>query len=244
MLRHARIALRLAAVLVLASSSEVWAQTRGDVKPSVIQGRLVVDESNSVPVAVATGNKIFEGNLGDLYGGPLKTNDPGFVAAPGTFQSGEQLWYQATGTLGFWNGTSWSVAPDDVSLKLADALGSDTLITAAGVTNPLGVIDAADSSGGIHRHLDFSVSDPNPAGSYLATFQLVSRDASGNLPSPYSDSDPFHIVLNRGLSDSAFEASITALTVPEPETYAMFLAGLAMMGYMARQRSRERLIFS
>ncbi|SFU58755.1 PEP-CTERM sorting domain-containing protein [Nitrosospira multiformis] len=242
MLRHARIALRLAAVLVLASSSEVWAQTHGDVKPSVIQGRLVVDESNFVPVAVATGYKIFEGNLGDLYGGPLKTNGPGFVAAPGTFQSGEQLWYQAIGTLGFWNGTNWGVAPDDVSLKLADALGSDTLITAAGVTNPLGVIDAADSSGGIHRHLDFSVSDP--AGSYLATFQLVSRDASSNLPPPYLDSDPFHIVLNRGLSDAAFEASITALTVPEPETYAMFLAGLAIMGYMARQRSRERLIFS
>jgi hypothetical protein len=158
MLRHARGVLRLAVVLVLVSSPQVLAQTHGDVKPSVIQGRLVVDELNSVPVAVATSYKIFEGNLGDLYGGPLKTNDPGFVATSGTFQPGEQLWYQATGTLSFWNGTSWGTAPDNVSSKLADALGSDTLITAAGVTNPLGVIDAADSSGGIHRHLDFSIS--------------------------------------------------------------------------------------
>lgn len=235
MLRHVRIAIRLAAVLVLASSPQVLAQTHGDVRPSVIRGRLIVDESNSVPVAVATGYKVFEGDLGDLYGGSLRTNDPGFVAASGTFQSGEQLWYQAIGTLGFWSGTSWGVAPDNVSLKLADALGSDTLITATGVTNPLGVIDAADSSGGIHRHLDFSISDPNPVGSYLATLQLTSRDASGNLPSPYLDSDPFHIVFNQGLSTSAFEASITALTVPEPETYAMFLAGLALMGYMARR---------
>ncbi|ODT85751.1 MAG: hypothetical protein ABS69_00550 [Nitrosomonadales bacterium SCN 54-20] len=239
MLRHARSVLRLAVVLVLVSSPQVLAQTHGDVRPSVIQGRLVVDEPNSVPVAVATGYKIFEGNLGDLYGGPLKTNDPGFVATSGTFQSGEQLWYQATGTLSFWNGTSWGTAPDNVSFKLSDALGSDTLITAAGVTNPLGVIDAADSSGGIHRHLDFSISGSNPAGSYLATLQLTSRDASGNLPSPYLDSDPFHIVFNQGLDASAFEASITALTVPEPETYAMFLAGLALMGYMARRRARN-----
>jgi PEP-CTERM motif len=238
MLRHVRIAITLAAVLILASSPQVLAQTHGDVKPSVIQDRLVIDESNSVPVAFATGYKIFEGNLGDLYGGSLKTNDPGFVAASGTFQSGEQLWYQAISKLDFWNGTSWVAAPDNISLKLEDALGSDTLITAAGVTNPLGVIDAADSSGGIHRHLDFSISDSNPAGSYLATLQLTSRDASGNLPSPYVDSDPFHIVFNQGLGASAFEASITALTVPEPETYEMFLAGLALMGYMAKRRSR------
>ena len=89
MLRHAHSILRLAVVLVLVSSPQVLAQTHEDVKPSVIQGRLVVDESNSVPVAVATGYKIFERNLGDLYGGPLKTNDPGFVAASGTFQPGD-----------------------------------------------------------------------------------------------------------------------------------------------------------
>lgn len=239
MLRHVPIAIRLAAVLILVSSPQVLAQTHGDVEPSVIQGRLVVDESSSVPVAFSTGYKIFEGNLGDLYGGSLKTNDPGFVAASGTFLSGEQLWYQAIGKLDFWNGTRWVAAPDNISLKLEDALGSDTLITAAGVINPLGVIDAADNSGGIHRHLDFSVSDSNPAGSYLATLQLSSRDASGNLPSPYLDSDPFHIVFNQGLSASAFEASTIALTVPEPETYAMFLAGLALMGYTARRRRRR-----
>ncbi|MBA4144029.1 MAG: PEP-CTERM sorting domain-containing protein [Nitrosospira sp.] len=228
-----------AAVLALAVSPQVLAQEHSsDVQPSVIAGKLVIDEANTVPVAFATGYKIYEGNFGDLYGGSLKTNDPGFIAPGGTFLAGEQLWYQAIGTLGFWDGVGWSGAPDNVTFTLEDALGNNTLITAAGVTSPFGVIDAAGSGGGIHRHLNFSISELNPAGSYLATLQLTSRDAAGNLPSPYLDSDPFHIVFNRGLSDSAFESSVMALAVPEPETYAMFLAGLTLMGYMARRRRR------
>ena len=40
-----------------------------------------------------------------------------------------------------------------------------------------------------------------------------------------------------GVRDLAFKAELTA-AVPEPETYAMFLAGLGIMGVMARRRKQ------
>ena len=43
------------------------------------------------------------------------------------------------------------------------------------------------------------------------------------------------------LADSSFSSyggSLTVSPVPEPETYAMLLAGLALMGFVARRRSR------
>ncbi|WP_255369689.1 PEP-CTERM sorting domain-containing protein [Nitrosovibrio sp. Nv17] len=227
------------AALSLILSPQVLAHS--DIEVSVVGGKLVVDEENHAPAAFGTGYKIFEGDFGDLAGGPLGTDDPGFLASGGTFLSGEQLWYNGLGTLSFWNGSSWGAAPGGVTLGVEDALGSTTLFSASGVTNSLGAIDQSDSGGGIHAHIDFAVSDLNPAGAYLVTLSLTSLDASGGLPAPYADSDPFHIVFNRGLSGEAFEASIATLTtpVPEPESYAMFLAGLALCAQVVRRRQRR-----
>ena len=223
--------------LAMMVSPQVLAQ-HADIEAVVIGGKLIVDEENAAPVAFGTGYKIFEGDFGDLPSGLTGTDDPGFLAPSGTFLSGEQLWYHALGTLSFWNGTSWAAAPSGIALTVEDILGSETLISSLGATNPYGVIDQVDSAGGIHAHIDFSISNVNPVGAYLATFELTSRDASGNLPSPYLDSDPFQIAFNRGLSHEVFEASISALVspVPEPQTYAMLLAGLALFGAVARRR--------
>ena len=237
MLRSIRVIVGvLVTALTIGVSPNVLAHS--DIEAVVIGGKLVVDEENSVPVAYGTGFKIFEGDFGDLTGGPLQTDDPGFMVPDATLLSGQQLWYNAIGSLSFWDGLNWGAAPGTLTLKIEDALGSDTLITSSGVTNPYGVIDQADTGGGVHAHIDFSISDLNPAGAYLATFELTSRDVSGNLPSPYVDSDPFQVVFNRGLSSQAFETSVSALVspVPEPETYAMLLAGLAVFAGIARRR--------
>lgn len=232
---HLALSTTLAVLAVVASPH---ALSHSDIETTIIGGKLTVDAGNTAPIAFGTGYKIFEGDFGDLPGGPTGTDDPGFLAPEGTFLSGEQLWYNALGTLRYWDGAHWGAAPAGMTLALDDVLGNKTLISSAGVVNSYGAIDAADAGGGIHSHLDFTISDINPPGAYLATFELTSRDAAGNLPSPYLDSDPFHIVFNHGLSSNAFETSVTALVspVPEPETYAMFLAGLTLCGAIARRR--------
>jgi hypothetical protein len=45
------------------------------------------------------------------------------------------------------------------------------------------------------------------------------------------------LIMNDGVSDATFQATIAA--VPEPETYAMFLAGIGFLGFIARRR-RQR----
>ena len=238
---HSALSTALAVLAVTVSPHALAALSHSDIETTIIGGRLTVNEENTVPIASGTGYKIFEGDFGDLAGGPAGTDDPGFLAPAGTFLSGEQLWYTALGTLSYWNGSSWGSAPGGTTLTIEEALGGSTLISSTGITNSYGAVDAADATGGIHTHLDFSISDASPAGAYMATLEFTSRDAAGNLPSPYLDSDPFHIVFNRGLSGDAFEASVTALAspVPEPETYAMFLAGLGLCGAMARRSQRK-----
>jgi len=58
------------------------------------------------------------------------------------------------------------------------------------------------------------------------------------LTSPsYEPSDPFELVLNRGLGAGAFEASGQMMAVPEPETCALMALGLA---FVARRRAVRR----
>ncbi len=229
----------LLALGVLAPPSAL-AQHAGDLDPTLASGKIVFDTGNLLPRNAATGYKIYEGNFNDFAGGPNSTDDPGFDVVDGTFVAGQQLWFKAIGTLGYWNGSAWGAAPGSATFTITDALGGNTLIKASGVTNPFGAIGEADDGGGIHAHIDFSIS-PTPAGpvgAYMATLFLTSRTSDGVTPYPgITDSDPFHLVMNRGLSTPNFENAVSVLAVPEPETYAMLLAGLALVGGLARRRT-------
>jgi hypothetical protein len=58
-------------------------------------------------------------------------------------------------------------------------------------------------------------------------------------PGASSINDPYSLVLPTGVTyTSAFQQSIAA--VPEPETYAMMLAGLGMMGFTVRRRKQAQ----
>jgi hypothetical protein len=47
------------------------------------------------------------------------------------------------------------------------------------------------------------------------------------------------MALNRGLSGAAFEMAVEALApIPEPQTWALMLAGLAATGLMLRRSPR------
>lgn len=204
----------------------------GDIFPGLLSGQLVVLNG----IDLGGGAKLFEGDFGDLAGGPYSTDDPGFDAPAGTFGAGTQIWYRGVGTLRFWNGTSWDGAPAGTSVTLESALGDVTTFSAAGVAAPEGAIGQAVAGSEFHEHLDFALLPGlgSEVGAYLIGLQLTSRTSTGAAPGPYGDSAPFYIAFNNGLDGEAFETAVAA--VPEPSTYALMLAGLLALGAVARRR--------
>lgn len=197
----------------------------GDIQMSVVNGKLKTSGGHT--------DTIFEGDFGDLAGGPYKTDDPGYDSEPGTFAKGTRIYYMGLGGLKFWNGSSWGASwvPADVQVKVEGNLGEETFFGAAGVTGDVsGLIGEAAAGGNIHEHLDMSVVGANRAslGAYWISLKLTSTSTA------LQSSDPYHIILNRGLGEDDFEAAVMA--VPEPSTYAMLLLGLAAVGYGAQRR--------
>jgi hypothetical protein len=197
----------------------------GDILISVMNGKLKTSGGHT--------DTIFEGDFGDFAGGLYKTDDPGYDSEPGSFANGTIINYMALGALKFWNGSSWSSAwvPAGVQVKIDGNLGEETFWEAGGTSGDLsGLIGQAGAGGNIHEHLEMSVVGTNKAavGAYMISLKLNSTSTA------LQSSDPYHIVLNRGLDPEAFEAAVMA--VPEPSTYAMLLLGLAAVGYSARRR--------
>ena len=218
----------LGAVALAASlcAAPVWAADthEGDIVMSVMGGKLATSGGHT--------DTIFEGDFGDLPGGPYKTDDPGYDSAAGTFMNGAQVMYSALGMLKFWNGSNWSSAnvPTGNQVQIDGNLGEETFFGATGISGSVsGLIGQAGSSGMVHEHLDMSLTgdEKSTPGAYMISLQLTSAK--------YMSSDPYHIVLNAGLGDDAFEAAVMA-AVPEPSTYAMLLLGLAAVGYGAKRR--------
>lgn len=230
-LNFAFAALMAAAMPVLAEEPHLHA---GDIELEVDGGQLVAH--GAAHTQFGTGYAIFESDFGDLGGGPFKTDDPGYDSVEGTFAHLDIINYKALGSLWYWNGASWgNSVVNGESIRLNGNLGEETFWTTSGVAGDLtGLIGQAGSDGKIHEHLDMSVKAPvgfaPTMGAYYVTLQLVSDN--------YTSSDPYLIVFNNGLSASAFESSIDALVtpVPEPETYAMLLAGLGLIAFKLRRR--------
>jgi hypothetical protein len=219
-------ALALSAALFAAP---VWSADLhdGDIVISVVNGKLKASGGHD------NLGKVFEGDFGDVAGGPYKTDDPGYDSEPGTFANHTIVNYMALGALKFWNGSSWSAAwvPSGVQVKVEGNLGEETFFGAAGVSGDAsGLIGDAGATGSVHEHLDMSVVGDNRTvvGAYMISLKLSSTSIA------LQASDPYHIVLNRGLDEDAFEAAVMA--VPEPSTYAMLLLGLAAVGYGAQRR--------
>ena len=202
----------------------------GDIEIEIEDGQL--HSHGAAETQAMTGYGIFEADFGDLGGGPFSTDDPGFDSASGTFAALDIVNYMAIGNLWQCSGSSWMAAAGAESITLEGNLGEETSWTGSGVTGNLsGLVGQAGVDGKIHEHLDWSISSTLglPAdGAYYVTLQLVS-DA-------YTSSDPFIMVFNNGLAEADFENSVMALAVPEPETYAMMLAGLGLIGTVARRR--------
>lgn len=226
----------LIAVLLAASTllpGAAMAQLHeGDMEMSVVASQLTLSGNDAWH---ANGLAIFEGDFGDLSGGPYATDDPGYDSEDGTFAAGAIINYAALGSLSYWNGTQWLASvPGSEYVRLTGNFGEESRWTVAGTTGDLsGLIGQAGADGKIHEHLDMAVARVGggaPAvGAYLIQLQLTS--------SSYLSSVPYYIALNRGLSEEDFETAIGALgPVPEAQTWLMMAAGLGLVGLRLRRR--------
>jgi len=130
------------------------------------------------------------------------------------------------------------VALGDI-VNIDDALGSAATFKAIvpGIDPPFGsfnfgiVCDTncapGGSDGGYPDPLKFTVNNAN-----VADFLILSTGA-GTLGPAYFAAD---VLVTSGDNKGATGAIGVTTAVPEPETYALLLAGLGMMGFMAKRR--------
>ncbi len=202
----------------------------GDVEMSVVSSQIMLN--GHAATQFGTGFKIFEGDFGDISGGPFRTDDPGYDSEPGTFVSGTFITYNTVGSLWFWNGGNWGLAGAE-RVRLDGNLGEESFFSGTGTSGDLtGLVGVAGNGGVVHEHLDMLVSRVGggiPAiGSYMFQLYLTGTNLTA--------SDTFLMVLNRGLSEDNFEMSVQALAGPEPTTWLLWRGGLALIGAAARRR--------
>lgn len=228
-MKHTVIAVLLGAAVLLPMSAQAQLHD-GDIEMSVVNSQIVLSGNDAFH---RDGSPIFEGDFGDLAGGPFKTDDPGFDSEAGTFAAGTRINYRALGSLQFWNGMAWSAAvPNSEFVQVEGNLGEASRWLVGGLSGDLsGLIGQAGSGGLVHEHLDISVGRPGGApavGAYLIHLQLTSASLTSSVP--------YYLALNQGLSSDNFEGAIGALApVPEPETWWLMGVGLAAVGWRLRR---------
>lgn len=226
-----RCLLVAASVVPLAAN----AQHAGDVAVSTVAGKLTLGGAH-FEVHGLNGYNIYEADFGDLNGGPFATDDPGFQTQGGAFVTPNSfVSFTGIGNLQFWNGSSWGSTVSNETVRIADALNgaTSTWSDSGFVAGPNSFVGQAGPNGSLHEHLDMFVTPNASVGAYLIQLQLTSSTDAASLP--------FYIAFNRGLGEDAFEASVGALAaVPEPETYALLLAGLTLVGAVVRRRTAGR----
>lgn len=118
--------------------------------------------------------------------------------------------------------------------------GTDSAVFAAGeagyADNPSGNPFGNDIGNGLNFSNAGSVANNSYADGL--GFMRINANASGTIPSTYN---PY---LDEGFGVRAYfdytSGTVTIAAVPEPETYAMLLAGLGLMGAIARRRRQQQ----
>lgn len=139
----------------------------------------------------------------------------GIILSPGPFSDLYTFTLPANG------GSSYSVI--DVAIPAAPGLFKTLFSSIAVFSNPDGILfngddvglDAAAVIGSDPALLSLG---PTAAGSYYLTFSGITTGAVGGL----------------------YEGTISVTAVPEPESYAMLLAGLGVMGAIAVRRNKAK----
>lgn len=168
-----------------------------DITIAIDDGRLVTTADTGAGLVA---QRVFSADFGAL-GVPDFTDEPGFLAAPGTFAPGSRTGFNITAGLRRFNGS----ACEPAGVERIDA-SFLTLSAVIGSAPSTGFDLAVQSDGGWHRHFNFALFAEDgklPAdGIYVAELELYSTDG---VTKP---SAPFWIVFNDERSETEHDAAI------------------------------------
>lgn len=197
-------------------------------------------DPSQLPVDAASGNVIFITDFRDLDGGQYSTDDPGFQGLAGWLPPDFFLYYEASGSLSYWDPATqqWLLQPtDDTRIRLfggvpADLVSTDpivcdgapfcfpngfengsTLFTGSGVEGPSMIIDRTSSAGALHAHLDWFMEHPpaTPQGNPTAGGAVGAYLVTMRLAGAgLQPSNNFKIMFNNGLTVEQFAQAIQA----------------------------------
>lgn len=188
------------------------------VRPTNSNNRIPETYTLEPPLPLAPGSGLYAGRLRSAVG----ASEYSFLGmasiqslAGGAPGSDEEILFNSSG--GRWNAPLDGVT---VGLKLVSAtpglfVGTETASNLFGSGSDTILLGRGNT---FEFKPVYWVDASAPAGTYSASFQLVNLAAA----SPFGDSGTFHFDF--------------AVPVPEPGTYAMLLAGLALLGLIARRR--------
>ena len=200
----------------------------------------------ALPKETSTGKLIFLADFRDLPGGDFRTKNPGFQSIQNGLLPNELLSYRALGALKYWDPalSSWRNPPHGVQITLFGGLEANaevirdfsecagqllcfsdgsfgidgsTVFSADGILgNPELVVDITNNNGILHTHLSFFLENQQgeiggPVGAYLVEMQLISN-------ARFFPSEPFLILFNAGLDETAFAAALAALAGKPSDT--------------------------
>lgn len=192
-----RIATILVASATAACISAISSAQHVDITITVENGRLATTADAGAGLVP---QRVFSADFGAL-GVPDFTDEPGFLALPGTFVPGTRTGFNITSGLRRFNGT----ACEPVDAERIDA-SFLTLNAMIGIAPSAGFDLAVQSDGGWHRHLNFTLFAEGgklPAdGIYVVELELYSTDG---VTAP---SAPFWIVFNDERTELEHEAAV------------------------------------
>ncbi|WP_442482295.1 PEP-CTERM sorting domain-containing protein [Aeoliella sp. SH292] len=207
---------------LLAASTASAQHDHGDVDFSYDSGKIAIEFGDE--------GRVFEGEFVGPDSGFYKSEDPGFGSEVDEGLGIDPLDYIGFNVLGplvFHDGNSF--VPTSATLTIEGAANTDVEVSSSTMSGS-GLVGRADAGGTIHSHIDFVLADSAPIGAYGLLLSLSAFDEFGQPKLGVADSDPFYLVLNRGLEEEVFEGAVGAFAaqVPEPTSLALLGVGLAV----------------
>lgn len=170
------------------------------------------------------------------------TEDPGFatndaeslVTAPF-----DAIDYNILGPLTYHNGTAFAPVTPGVQIEIFDQPNGGIAVdnSTTGPVTGTGVVAQANADGDIHAHIGFELQPNNPDDSNdppVGAYGLLTSLTTDN--PAIADSEPFYLVFNFGLDDTAYESAVGAFSDAVPEPSTLLVTSASALALLVRRR--------